>query len=85
MQFTEDEEVQRKGCVVVYYGLDMVKPGPHNLEVNRKGVPMLFNVPLRMVGTHFCYDKAHYRPVMALFQMVAGKQIRMRFRPHYGE
>ena len=80
----EDEETQINGNVLVYYGMDMDKPGLNLLEMAKKGVGMLVDLPIRNMGVHFCFNNPRSRAEISLLQLVIGTQNRLRFRQHFG-
>jgi hypothetical protein len=45
----------------------------------------LIALPVKGSALHYCHDNPVMKPVMALVQMTAGKDYRVRSRTHYGE
>jgi hypothetical protein len=41
-------------------------------------------IPTKVVGAHFCYDNWSMRPLVAGVRLFLDKEVRRRFRPHYG-
>ena len=84
MTCLQDEETQRRGIVTVVYSV-----GPlrilQDLSVTQRVHSMREGIPQRISGVHFCYEDVRARPLVACLQLVLGKNIRGRFRPHLGE
>ena len=81
----KDEQAQKKGIVVIdnCIGYNHVE---EKLFDKVRNVPILLDaLPLRIAALHFCYDIPQLRPVAFLIQNVINKDIRLRFRAHYGQ
>jgi hypothetical protein len=81
----EDEYSQQKGFVYVAYGINasMVMAGIES-ELVWRGSQIPLCLPIRFVGFHFCFNHKMLPPMMAAVQLGVGKNIRARFRTHYG-
>lgn len=81
----EDEEAQKKGIVNVYYNVDLEAPEPLYFELIRHVKMLDDSIPYRTISLHYCYNNAAIRPALELFQLIAGKKNRIRFRTHFGK
>jgi len=77
----EDEEVQKKGVVEVFYGNGAVGKWMNLTEHTTKGLSALMALPNRI---YFCYDNVLLKPIVQLAQMAFGATNRLRFRSHCG-
>jgi hypothetical protein len=85
MNALEDEEIQRKGFVKVFYNVGMLKMPTLDSDLFFKGAPTLFEaLPFRMAAMHYCYDDPIIRPALSIIQHSIGRAGRVRFRAHYG-
>eukprot|EP00980_Cylindrotheca_fusiformis_P009999 scaffold2212_cov143-Cylindrotheca_fusiformis.AAC.17 len=81
----EDESVQTKGIVEVFFFTGPLKRQQLITEHVTKGLRGLMCLPVRLVGIHFCYNNAALKPIMNLAQMAFGASNRLRLRPHCGK
>ena len=84
MKALEDEQVQKKGVVIVGYNVGRYKADRNFLDVMNNGVILQNGLPQRTVGFHFCYDLAQLRPIALFVQHIVVKDLRLRFRAHFG-
>jgi hypothetical protein len=82
---TEDEEFQKRGMIVCRYSLGAQSPGHLHLDYVIKAARLTKTMPTRTVGYHYCYDDAKLRPLLATLQMFGGRNLRLRFRAHFGK
>lgn len=87
MTVAEDEMVQTTGAVAIGYNVDaasafqteVVKGTIVNNHVIRDGIP------LRWAVYHFLYDSPPVKVAMTLLQSLLGREMRLRFRDHFGK
>ena len=93
-----DENLQRLGCVCVYYDIGgtnscgsdgtMNFDNSNHSRISRDQVMNMHllrdALPLKLTAFHFCYDHVALQPAMSLLRTVAGTQFRLRFRDHFG-
>lgn len=80
----EDEDTQKRGIVVVYYGLAQKSyDGRNNRPVH--WLRAFEDVPARVVATHFCYDNAAMKPLLNLVSDHMEPKMLCRFRSHCGQ
>ena len=84
MNALEDEEVQKKGFVIVGYYVGSQGTDRHFREVMKHGRMLQDALPHRTPGVHFCFDDPRLRPLALFVQNVMSKDYRLRFRIHYG-
>lgn len=80
----EDEDVQKRGIVMIYYA------NAQKIFDNRNNRPVhvlnaLKCLPARVVAAHFCYDHPGIRPLLDLLSDKMEKEMLCRFRSHYGQ
>eukprot|EP00934_Nitzschia_sp_Nitz4_P006191 Nitzschia sp. Nitz4//scaffold83_size84149//82297//83772//NITZ4_005190-RA/size84149-processed-gene-0.82-mRNA-1//1//CDS//3329558995//6181//frame0 len=88
MAGTHDEEIQRKGCVVVSYlvGQPMVwEEFTKRQKMNHEWGRALAAIPLRLEALHVCFDSFVWRSLVAVFKLTANMFTRLRVREHYGD
>ena len=81
MMALRDENVQKKGVVMVYYGVGQdyfYRDRP--MEI----VSCWRNLPMRIVGCHACYDHPVLHALFSLAAFAMESQILCRLRCHYG-
>ena len=87
MAVAEDEMVQTKGAIVIGFNVDadsvfqkdVVKGTIVNQHVIRDGIPVRWGV------YHFLYDSPIVKVAMTLIQSLLGREMRLRFRDHFGK
>ena len=87
MSAAEDEDVQKKGLVLLGYNIDSiaafqteaVKGVILNQQYITKAVPLRFSV------FHYLYNSPALRVAMSLTLTLLGRELRLRFRDHFGE
>ena len=80
----EDEELQKRGNIALNYFVGCFHVDRNMLDVYRNSHLLIDSMPIRTVGSHFCYDTPQIRPIMMLMQSLIGMDHRVRFRTHYG-
>lgn len=82
----DNDDVQIHGIVDVVYCIGTSEMGPSYVELMTHGGDILTSsLPYRIAGMHYCYDDSRLRPALALLQLVVGKEMRLRFRTHFGK
>mmetsp|Transcript_6717 Transcript_6717/g.10320 ORF Transcript_6717/g.10320 Transcript_6717/m.10320 type:complete len:348 (-) Transcript_6717:1328-2371(-) len=75
-----DEESQRKGLVIIYYGYNQPAALPGRpIELCKDWM----DLPIRIVSCHFCADGEAMAPAAHKFCETAGKLVVCRFRTHF--
>jgi hypothetical protein len=83
---SEDLETQKKGMVVIIWGLGpREKVEPLSFQHFLKQVKTMKALPLRVAALHFCYDNWYVIPVLATLKVGFDMFTRLRIRAHYGE
>ena len=81
----ESVETQRKGMVVVTWGIGN-KSSRRTMSAstywNVSAVQR--SLPVKVVGLHFCYDSIILRPIVSTMQLGCDFFTGVRFRSHYG-
>lgn len=78
-----DEEAQKKGIVLIVYNAGVI-PKLEEMRYIRRVHAIHPVIPKRVVGAHYCYSAAALRPFAAWFQLFLDKDMRNRYRSHYG-
>ena len=80
------EDVQRRGIVHVLYSVNASAQKASQILISsaQAGVKISKTIPFRLVSLHFCYSNRHLRYPMAVIQQNVGKDVRIRFRSHFG-
>lgn len=82
----EDLETQKKGMVIVMWGLGpSERVEPLSFQHTMKQVKNMESLPMRVVAIHFCYDHWYIIPVLATLKVAFDVFTRLRIRSHYGE
>ena len=84
MTMVQDEEIQKKGCVMVGYEIGRTVAQGQYFNDIIASIPVCSSLPLRVAAFHFCYDNSTVRAFLLLFRRVAGSKMRVRFRDHFG-
>jgi hypothetical protein len=85
MSVIEDEYSQQKGVVYVAYGVGAsMAMAAMDSELVWRGSQIPLCLPIRFAGFHFCFNNQLLPPMMAAVQLGVGKNVRARFRTHYG-
>ena len=77
----EDEEIQRKGFVYIYYGID-AKFLPDR-KLMKEGAFLGRSLPLRIDATHVCTNSAKIQAAMSVVTLLTGNFL-LRLRCHKG-
>jgi hypothetical protein len=85
MAALQDEDTQCKGMVVVVYIVGPNAIEAFDVEVRKKFASLSKALPTKINATHFCYSDVRLLPVVSLVQMVFPKEMRLRYRSHFGE
>lgn len=80
----ESEETQRKGIVVVMWGIG---GGRRTLSASMfwRASAVQKAMPVKVMGFHFCYNNYVLRPILSTVQLGCDFFTGVRFRAHYGE
>ena len=78
-----DEDAQKLGIVMVVYNIGN-RARTEEVAWMRQIHKARQSVPKRVVGAHYCYSDASFRPFVAGVRFFMEKEIRCRFRPHFG-
>jgi hypothetical protein len=85
MSACEDEETQKKGCVLVGYGPERLHGNKYvrpSLEIRNM---MLFSaLPIRPVALHLCLNSVQKHYMFPLLVKAMGRRMRVRIRFHKG-
>ena len=79
-----DEQAQKKGIVIIDYWVGIRTIPPSVREAFSNVHIVTESLPVRLVAVHFCYDIAQLRPMMLFIQTALSKDLRLRYRAHYG-
>lgn len=88
MSFTDDEETQKNGFVIVSYIVGQQLPWSQmrqRREMNRQWGKLLATVPIRLDVLHVCMDSILWRPILAAFKLACKMCTRIRVREHIGD
>ena len=77
----EDDEIQRRGMVMIVYDVGAMLPADQTTAFNF-GKLMSFILPIRIAGFHICSNEP--QRVTALRKLLLGSQSRLRTRCHDG-
>jgi hypothetical protein len=80
-----DEEFQKRGMTVCRYSLGAEAAGHLHLDFVIKAARLAKAMPIKTMGYHYCYDDVKLRPLLATLQMFGGRNLRLRFRAHFGK
>lgn len=80
----ENQELQKRGAVIVCFTLDLDGPLGSGYETMSKYHMLRDGLPLRRASFHFCYNNSAMRTAVSIFRTVAGPDFRLRFRDHFG-
>jgi hypothetical protein len=78
----EDREAQIKGTVIIGYFHGLTAD---HTDFFSNSCFALTKLPFRTVAVHLCYDSPILHPAMSLIQEMTCRQIRIRFRHHFGK
>lgn len=85
MAALEDEEVQKKGAVyVLFLTGDVNGMSSHIIQGIMSSRHIQEDWPLRLCCIHICYSNPTLNTVLNFLFMVASKDLRVRFRTHFG-
>lgn len=77
----EDEEVQRKGCVII--GHPKHAPSKPDFELEKKQVGALRgSIPIRIGAIHICHPPWFFELVWPVFKLMIGSVLRKRVNIH---
>lgn len=82
MTALQDEAVQQSGIVFVLYNYGTTHGEFDNMK---RFLHVRVGIPLKPIGTHFCYNHSSLRPVVTGFQLFLRGKYRIRMRPHFLE
>jgi hypothetical protein len=77
----EVEEVQKKGAVVIFYGVGQTE---YSKDKTRDVVSSWFCLPIRVVAAHACIDNPLLYPLMTLVAYSMRIRTLCRFRTYMG-
>ena len=80
----EDEETGRKGCIFIYYCMDLKESQKLQRSSVSKMVWTTRSVPLRIAGVHVCFQDPVIRPLFDIATFLVESTIRVRMRFHFG-
>ena len=85
MANSEEEEIQKKGIVIIGYS---VGNNPVPASKPRQTVwgmaKVLSSIPVRVPGLHCCYDSSVVAAIASIGRLALNTFTRMRVRTHYG-
>jgi hypothetical protein len=81
MNALRDEEIQKKGTVLIIY---MIGQQKFHSDRPPKLAKAFLYLPIRIVAVHICYDKKLHDLAMKLLCHKMESQLLCRFRGHYG-
>lgn len=81
----EDEQVQKRGIVTVsrYTGQWLFSP-TQIIDMLMRGYVVLRDFPIKILGNHVCIDSPALNHFPSIFNTMAGKQLRLHTRTHFG-
>ena len=82
MELILSEEFQKKGAVIIYYGLDQ---SDFNPEIPFQYAAAKDVLPYRVSGNHFCYDNPRIKQFIPLVEMAISIVDLCKFRAHFGK
>ena len=86
MVFTEDEDIQKRGYVILtYLGTLRRKISTHDRSLVWTLPKVLRAFPSRVTSIHICYDDPWIGPLITLGRLAADTITRVRVRLHYGK
>mmetsp|Transcript_40168 Transcript_40168/g.96920 ORF Transcript_40168/g.96920 Transcript_40168/m.96920 type:complete len:438 (+) Transcript_40168:42-1355(+) len=84
MVISRDEEIQKKGQVVVVWAVELPRSANKNRSAVWATVKMLSCLPIRLNAVHICFDNLFYKPLITLGSYAADTFTRVRMRSHFG-
>ncbi len=79
----KDEETQRNGVVGILSNFgEHARREPFLLMKQIQRIRS--GIPKKIVGMHYCFDDASLKPFVAGVRLFLAKEMRTRFRPHFG-
>ena len=85
MAAIENLETQLKGFVSIFYNLGVSEYEPAYLDVMKRVKKALNDsLPYYNVAVHYCFNDARLMGALSILKLVAGRDVRLRFRTHYG-
>lgn len=82
MYALKDEESQKNGCVIIAYNVGKGKT--RDREAMLKSGRLMFSLPMRVAGVHYCYDDEKLKPLFYVAMYAVQKAARLRCRFHCG-
>ena len=82
MAVQRDEEVQKKGVVIIYYGIGQSRMVEGRTSRTWK---MWWGLPLRLIGYHYCIDSSVMNPAYGILSKMMDNDPLCRFRFHTGK
>ncbi len=81
----ENEEIQKRGMIQIahFYGKFRQTPG-QLIEFLWRTNHILQYWPFRVGGMHICFDNPTFRTFLSGINVIAGKDVRLRERSHFG-
>ena len=82
----EDEEIQKRGAVIIVYLIGRRHDSVPDRGINAWKVATMTNValPIRMNSVHICYDNPNLRPIFSFAIHALDTFARVRYRSHFG-
>mmetsp|Transcript_20305 Transcript_20305/g.49792 ORF Transcript_20305/g.49792 Transcript_20305/m.49792 type:complete len:465 (-) Transcript_20305:357-1751(-) len=84
MRMAEEPSSKKYGMVLVYYLSSTLSNDNRHIEFYYRSNLIVKGVPFVVKGNHFCFDNEIFRPIMSAMQLAIGKEMRLRFRSHFG-
>ena len=85
MVISMDEEIQKKGQVIIVWAVDMPQGSNKNRSAVWATVKMLSCLPIRLNAAHICYNTLLLKALITLGSYAADAFTRVRMRSHYGK
>jgi len=82
MYALKDEETQKNGIVLIAYNVGKGKT--RDRQAMLKSGQLMFSLPIRFAGVHYCYDDEKMKPLFYIAMYAVQKAARLRCRFHCG-
>lgn len=81
----ENLETQLKGFVSIFYNVDVAGYDSNYMDVMKRVKKMLNDsLPYYNMAVHYCFNDPKLMGSLSVLRLVAGRDMRLRFRIHYG-